>query len=149
MGKTPRGHQAKLHDKRLDSLSSEHIEMREAQRRLTNGTGEAEVVLTEQLAVYVNRFKEKWNAERNPRTTPYDDYQVMGAFDWLSQETGINVRRIWGISKLETKTTGLGTADSLMSAMGIPMSMTDMHVLPNPNWSLEKWVEHQRERGCI
>lgn len=150
---SPNGHQAKLHDKRLDSLSAEHVEMREAEKRKYNGAGEAEVVLSAQLAPILTEHRRRWNLERNAKTESelHQGSMVMGFLDWLSFETEIGVRRLWGIMRKEYKTVPFSQAEKILMALQEENLLTngDVRVIPNPNWSLEKWMNYMEERGCI
>ena len=76
---------------------------------------------------------------------------VIGPTQWLAQETGIRERRIWGMMVAESRTVQLSRADRVLLAIGKQQYLTDgtLHVVPNPNWSFEKWITYMEERGCI
>jgi hypothetical protein len=73
-----------------------------------------------------------------------------GARNWLAEESGVSQRRIWGILSGRERWTSLEVADKLLQAVGMPQATWDgtVHVVPNPEWSEDRWLEHMAERGC-
>ena len=69
----------------------------------------------------------------------------------IAEVTGLNPRRIYGIIRNEYKTVGLTTAEKLLMAIDKEDYIASGHVrvIPNPNWSFERWVNYMRERGCV
>jgi hypothetical protein len=117
-----------------------------------NGAGEPQVVLCEQLAIEVRDWSKKWLVERDSSLFSNDPaVKVMGPIDWLSEKTGIHVRRLGGISNNEFDTVSLSQAEKILIAIDrdYMLSNGEIHVIPNPNWSLEKWTDHMRQAGCI
>jgi hypothetical protein len=125
-----------------------------------NGTGEAQVVFGEQLSNILQRWKANYLLERNPEAERVREYgrrgkfasvrAVIGPEEWLSQETGIHDRRIRGLIRGEYKFVPLTQADAVLTALDKQDLLKDiLHVIPNPNWSPEKWAEYMRERGCF
>ena len=117
-----------------------------------NGSGEAEVVLGEQLSSVLNEFREQWYKER-PRDTfrPDKSSIFMGPVDFLVHHSGCSYRKIHGIMKGEYRTVSFSTAEKLLQAIDREYMLSNgtIRILPNPNWSLEKWVNYMKERGCI
>lgn len=149
-------HTKRIHKERAEKYIDDLIvEAREVGRSYRN-TGQAEVVLGEQLAKIVQEWRDEWLAVRNPWTEysgnpSKNGAKVMGPLDWLKEKTGLNIRRINGIVAGEFRTVSLSQADAILTAIERISALTDgtLHIIPNPNWSLEKWTEYMRERGCI
>jgi len=49
------------------------------------------------------------------------------------------------------KYIGYNRADRILSAIGETHALYDgrVHVIPNPNWSQEKWISWKEDQGCI
>jgi hypothetical protein len=49
------------------------------------------------------------------------------------------------------KYIGYNRADRILSAIGQTHALFDgrVHVIPNPNWSQERWLAWKEEQGCI
>jgi hypothetical protein len=122
-----------------------------------NGTGEPEVVPGFQIARWMQPWVEHFVAER-----PYGQFvhktiqtgygnDFIGPIGFLEFHTGINERRIRGIIKGEIQFVPLSDADEILSAAGLShlLATGEIQVVPNPNWSPEKWLAWMEERGCI
>ena len=73
----------------------------------------------------------------------------MGAVDWLHEKSGVPTRQISRILAGESKWTNLKMADALLTAIGSYHKLAyEIRVVPNPQWTNEKYVEYLRERGC-
>lgn len=119
-----------------------------------NSAGEAQVVYGKQLAKILARWRMTYLLERNPvkeRVSGTSNQSiVIGPAEWLALETGINVRRIRGMINGEYRTVSLSDADKILQALGKEDLLRDvLYIIPNPNWSLEKWAEYLEERGCF
>lgn len=73
-----------------------------------------------------------------------------GPIQYLADHTGINARRVSGICNGEFSMVPLSQADALLQAI----EQTDfldkeIQVVPNPNWSPERWLAYMEERGCV
>lgn len=152
-------HTKKLHAERSEK-SSELRQLEEESKdleRRRNGGGEAEVVLGSQLAEVLQEWQQLWFKERDPNLSrssewgmSYED-RVMGPNDWLTEKTGLNERRIAGFIKGEFKTVPLTQAELVLLAIDKYYLLDNgtIRIIPNPNWSLEKWMDYMKERGCI
>lgn len=139
-GYRPSKQNGKLHAARTESVEP---------KPRYNGAGEAEVVPGYQLAPVIREWVVRWLAER-PSDTEVDKTRFMGPWEWLSEKTGLPVRRISGMANEEFPTVGLSRADKVLSAMGKQHLLGgEIQVVQSPNWSLEKWMEYMQERGCI
>lgn len=119
-----------------------------------NKSGEAQVVFGAQLAEILKEWRDLWELER----TEYEQSSygrpagsgVMGPTQYISTQTGIDRRRVSGIVNGEWKFIPLSQADAVLSAIGKDYLIGGfLHVIPNPNWSMESWVEYMKERGCF
>jgi hypothetical protein len=122
-----------------------------------NNSGEAEVVRAEPLGEIIRRWCANWLAER-PRWTSSSKAdtkasygaEFMGPIDWLAEKTEIHFRRVYGIASSEFKHVPLTQADKILTAMGyMDMLGKEIPVIPNPNWSMERWMEYMESRGCV
>jgi|SRR5215831_409399 len=161
-----------LHQQREIAQASEE----EAQAAVShiNGSSDALVVRTEELAKVVNQWIREWRADRplgehgtNQRPsnthmgemTWFNEYRnqtraepqpTMGAVEWLSDYLGLHTRSLWRIVKCETKHTNYTLADEILQAIERTdaIHIGEVRVIPNPIWSHEKWVRYMEERGC-
>jgi hypothetical protein len=115
--------------------------------------GEAEVVLTSQIAPVLRRWMEVWKANY-PTGTVNGQHSgggndFVGPLEWLSQESGIAKRQISRIRAEEQHVTSLSHAEALLMAMDreYMLHTGEIRVIPNPNWSQEQYVDYMRERG--
>lgn len=119
--------------------------------------GEAQVVFGEQLSEILLKWKAAYLKERNPdtETGPFA-YSVkgygpiVGPTQYISMQTGIDRRRVSGMMNGEYKFVPLSQADAVLSAIDKDYLIGGfLHVIPNPNWSMESWVNYMKERGCF
>ena len=102
-----------------------------------HGKGEAEVVPGYELAMVLRR----WVVQRLALE--------QSTHEWLSERTGIHARRISGLINGEFTLVPLSQVDKVLQAIERPdLVGTDIHVIPNPSWSQERWQEYMAERGC-
>lgn len=155
--KTSSSYAKELHAQRMRAAAEQDTWL-ERKHRLTelereqdelatqNGTGDASVVLGVQLAKIMQEWKKNWLLDRD-----YELEGVMGPIEWLRDVTGINPRRINGIIRGEFHTVSVGQAEILMLAIDkhYLLSNGTLHIIPNPTWSLEKWVSYMSDQGCI
>jgi hypothetical protein len=128
----------KLHNERLEKVKAK------GQPRY-NGSGEAEVVPGYELSEILREWVVRFLAER-PLDTNGD---FVGPHAYLSEQTGIHTRRVSGIINGEFTLVPLSQADKLLQAIDRPDCLHQIHVIPNPNWSPERWHEYMAERGCV
>jgi hypothetical protein len=119
-----------------------------------NGTGEAEVVPGFQLQKVLQIWVEQWVNDRplgHQSPGIASGASFTGPFQYIAEQTGLNPRRISAIHRGEIKFIALSDADEILSAMNLThlLATGEIQVVPNPNWSLEKWLNFMDERGCI
>lgn len=116
--------------------------------RATRQRGEAEVVRAEPLGTILREWVIEWLAERPLET--YGGESMMGPMQWLAEKTEIHIRRVSGIVNGEFPHVGLSQADALLTAIGQSYLLTigEIPVIPNPNWSIEQWKAYMETRGC-
>lgn len=120
------------------------LDQEDDQRRFK--VGEAEVVTAEPLGAVLRNWIVMFMRER-PNGV---DNVLMGPINWLSEKTEINERRISGIANGEFSHVPLSQTDALLTAIGRPDLLgIEIHVMPNPNWSMEWWLDYMAERGCV
>lgn len=157
-------HQSWLYEiRKYPSIRRAHfLEARDLLRKVEalqrhHGQGQAEVVRAEPLGTVLRGWVQDWLAERplNQQPTgqnPFDDkqYDFMGPIQLLHEKTEINPRRITGIINGEFEFIGVSQADALLTAAGMwdLITLGEIEVIPNPNWSMEKWQSYMSERGC-
>lgn len=138
-------HRQRTEERKLARLREEV----EAAEQSYNGRGEAQVVIGYQLAKVLQEWRDMFD-KRNEGFDPGRD-KIMGPIDWLKEMTGLHVRRIHGLVKGEFPIVGLSQAELVLMAIDKEQLLDNgtIHVIPNPNWSLEKWTTYMEERGCI
>jgi len=109
-----------------------------------NGAGEAEVVPGYELSIILREWVVSWLADR-PLIVGGD---FEGPHSWLAAKTRINVRRVSGLINGEYTCVPVSQADLVLQAIERTDKFTELHVIPNPNWSPERWHEYMSERGC-
>jgi hypothetical protein len=126
--------------------------------RKFNAAGSPEVVLGQQLAEILQEWKVNYLKERNPEKefpkgwkTGVVNSQVIGPVDYLKEHTGLDPRRIFGMIKGEYKIIALAQAELILMVIDREYLLSNgyLRVIPNPNWSLERWMNYMNERGCI
>ena len=119
------------------------------------GAGDPLVVLTSELAAVLQRVVDTHEAE-HPHSLGSEQRGIadggvfsVGPMGWISQESGIPVRTLHRILRCESKTTSLQLADQVLAGIGMNHVFdTEVHVIPNPHWNLERWQNYMDERGC-
>lgn len=138
-GYRPSKQNAKLHRQRNEPEITE-VELPKAK-------GEAEGVPGYQLSPLLR----KWivNFLKDHPIGGRNDHE--GPVNWLSEHTGINVKRVSQISNGKVIVVPLTEADSLLIAIGQQhlLSTGEIQVVPNPTWSLETWMAYMQDRGCV
>ena len=125
----------KNHLERMEKIQ----QIRPIPQNKLHGRGEAEVVPGYELSEILREWVVQRLAENN------------STHEWLAEKTGLHVRRVSGIINGEYVCVPLSQADKLLQAI----ERTDLyhvvpariHVIPNPNWSQERWQEYMEERG--
>lgn len=124
-----------------------------------SGHGEAEVLEDKNLfAAILNNFMEEWRRERPPDDVVANghfaqdkQHNFIGVLEWLSSKTGIHERRIREFQHGKVERVPLSQADALIQAMNLTHLFWNgtLKVIPNPLWSLQKYLDYMRERGCV
>jgi hypothetical protein len=128
-----RGYRAQAEKNHLARLAK----ARREQEPRKHGKGEAEVVPGYELSMVLRR----WVVQRM--------LLEQSTHEWLAERTGIHVRRISGLINGEYTLVPLSQADLVLRAIErADLYRTDIHVIPNPNWTQERWHEYMTERGC-
>lgn len=121
-----------------------------------NGKGEAEVVPGYQLAEELQAWCKAWLAVR-----PYGMFRqgeernggadFVGPVQYLAHETGLDVRQISRLCNNEQVTISYTQAELVLMAIDREylLSNGSIQVVPNPNWSLERYIEWKEQRGCV
>jgi hypothetical protein len=126
-------------------------------RVVLSGGGEPLLVPTEDLKALLDVFFVKFEADRNPNhsrtkepTHSWPLVAVEGPTGWLSRESGVPQRRIWGIRNGESAYVTLDTADKLLQGMDVPFAFHDgsVRVVTNPRLKMSTILATLRERGC-
>jgi hypothetical protein len=122
-------------------------------RHTGSGMSEAEVVSAELLGKVLLEWEERWYRERDHResTKPYDErLPITGPRKYLENEAGVNGRAIYEIVRGRRKYVTLTVAEKLLMAIDREYMLVngDIPVVPNPQWSAERYNTYMRERGC-
>lgn len=139
----------RLHKERLERPLARLREEVETAEQSYNGKGEAQVVIGYQLAKVLQEWREAFDRRNEGYDAGRD--KIMGSLDWLKEMTGIHVRRIHGLVKGEYPIVNLSQAELVLMAIDKDYLLSNgtIHVIPNPNWSLEKWTTYMERMGCI
>jgi len=155
----PRGKQTyvkKLHEARLHQAK-----LNAAAKPVTNynGAGEAEVVPGFQLAKVLQDWtiryldgRSKNGSNRIGNVSFGDDEDdeaqyMFGPVQYLAHYSGIHIRRVSGICNGEFPMVPLSQADKILQAIERPDLLGDVvQVVPNPNWSPERWYTYMKDR---
>lgn len=111
-----------------------------------NGAGEPNVVPVYQLAPVLQEWTRRWLAER-----PIGNgEEFVGPMQWLAAETGLSVRQVSRIANEELVVIGEQQAELLLLAIDREYMLIhgEIQIVPNPNWSLERWLAWREQRGC-
>jgi hypothetical protein len=122
-----------------------------------NGTGEAEVVPGFQMAEEIRKFQRFWEVEYPDGTLGFGaSHAFLGPLQFIEEETErvatkVNTKYLSRILSGELQVVALSKAEAILMALSKEhMLLTgEIQVVPNPNWSLEKWISYMAERGCI
>jgi hypothetical protein len=117
--------------------------------------GSAEVVFGEQLSRVLQAWRERYLLERNPEIERAKDWVnpkslVISPIHWLSEMTDIHETIVGKIINGYFKFVPLDQAERILWAIDMEYLLrNEIHVIPNPRWTLEEWVEYMREKGCF
>jgi hypothetical protein len=139
----------------VEKLHRERVEKPPRPRKRYHGQGEAEVVPAFQFVKFMQGWIDQWYADRpvgvfTPQAYKGAGNTFYGPIAFLAHHTGINERRVRMIVKGNLPFIPLSDADQILQAanLGHLLSTGEIQVVPNPNWSPEKWISYMRERGC-
>jgi hypothetical protein len=169
-GYRPSRHNAWLHKMRMEQTELVHSNGYKPAPP-AGGIGEPEGVFTVQLAPILLEFKEGWLRTRAQSEVPRnkgkstitvfgelidrslidESMDILGPWQYLREKTGISERMILRITRVESTFTSLSVVDKLLQAMNLTHYMHNgrITVVPNPRWSLQKYVKYMEGRGCI
>ena len=115
-----------------------------------NGQGEAEVVPGFQLAKALQKFCREWLVDHPYGVERMGGINHVGPVGALAAESGLHIRRVGGICNGEFPFVPLSQADLLLLAANMQhLLVTEIQVVPNPNWSPEKWIAYMQSHGCM
>jgi hypothetical protein len=138
--------------KQSEKLHRERIEPAELKPQY-NGRGPAEVVPGFQLSTVLREWIVRYLDGRGISESKLvgDEVAMFGPIQYLSHWTGISVRRVSGICNGEFPNVPYQQAEILLMVIDRDYLLAngEIQVVPNPNWSLEKWMDYMRERGCV
>lgn len=102
-----------------------------------SGMSEAESVRTEELTIILNSWFR--------RQTDHDSLHN------LADKVGMDESYIRRMLQGKTKYTALTLADKILTAIDRPdaLSNGEVTVIPNPQWTMEKYIAYMESRGCI
>lgn len=142
----------------VEKLHRKRTEPKKREKPLYHNRGEAEVVPAFQIAAILQRWLDLWRLERplgQHAATHFSSKEkrgadFIGALEYLANESGLHTRKIAGIVREEVNFISLTDADKLLHALSMEhlLSTGEIQVVPNPNWSPERWREYMQERGC-
>jgi hypothetical protein len=105
-----------------------------------------QVVPTEELAAVLRRASDEWEADHINEFDPRSQYSFTSVTGELA---GIDPRIVRKILLRETKYTNLHMADKILTALELTRFLgVEIHIIPNPGWSQERWQAWAAERGC-
>jgi hypothetical protein len=123
-----------------------------------NGMGkDPEVVRTVELAPVIRAWVVKYLREQTGTTgkVAYGvaaENDITGPWEILSSRTGINVRRLSLIVNEDESVPyiSLTQAEKLLIEIEQQhlLATGEVRVIPNPRWSVLRWVKFMAERGC-
>lgn len=119
-----------------------------------NGAGEAQVVPGYQLAAELQAWCKAWLSERplaHKAEGQHGGAEFVGPVQWLAAETGLSVRQVSRICNGELVTVGHRQAELLLMATDREYLLGNgaIQVVPNQNWSLEKFINWKEQQGCV
>lgn len=117
------------------------------------GWSRPEVVPCWQLSNVLRAWYDNWRRERPNYMREYNmpgSRQFYSPLTWLSEASGIPVRTINAYIRNERKYVILENVDAILQAIDkTDLLQTEITVIPNPRWTLEKYTEYMAARGCV
>jgi hypothetical protein len=105
-----------------------------------------EVVSTEELAQVLRRASDEWEAYH---IDTFDHRVQYGFTSVVGELAGLDPRIVRRILLRDTKFTSLHIADKILNVLELTYLIgTEIHVVPNPQWSQERWNAWMALRGC-
>lgn len=150
----------KLHKERLKKANRK---VRDTGKPYYNGVGEAEVVQASYIKDEIHDFTLKHLKNHPTAVHGYEHLEsvktswgtdgFVGPYQALAELTGVHVRRISAIAKgqADIPHISLTQAEKILREIGTEYKLAngEIPVVPNPNWSMEKWMTYMEERGCV
>lgn len=119
---------------------------------MANSHSDGLVVRTEELSEVLRTWIDK-HAARFPMNLGYKDIEGISPYAYIIENSYYPIceKRLWRILKCEHKHTLFDIADSILSAIDQTHALHDgrIVVIPNPLWSMSKWLAWKEEQGCI
>jgi hypothetical protein len=100
----------------------------------------------------ISNYSENAARDNSASSIMVGDYvSSYGAERVIAQEMGLAENGFEVKNLLRQKYIGYARADRILSAIGETHALYDgrVHVIPNPNWSQEKWISWKEDQGCI
>lgn len=123
---------------------------REGEGNKGTGMGDPLVVDARILAEVLKRVVQQHEFENRPEEADKMTSRVrlFSGQQFLQQETGLSEKRVRLLLTGQGWVT-LGTADRVLTALGMTYLLTDgtLPALPNPRWSQERWVAWKNMAG--
>jgi len=126
------------------------------QKHKANSQGEPEVVpgalLAQVLQNWCKRWLREWGINPGTARSMIQQSGAVGPVQYLSQESGIHIRRVSGLCNGEFDFVGLSQAEQILMAIDQEnlLRTGEIPVVPSPNWPFDKWVSYmEQQRGCI
>jgi predicted lipase len=122
-----------------------------------NQSGEAMVVQGFQISTIMRKWITNYLKDRphNHRSTDENGTagvpnDFIGPIELLAEKTGMHIRQVSRICNGELKTVQESQAEKLLIAIdeSYRFSNGEIQVVPNPNWSNERWIRYMQEQGC-
>jgi|SRR5215471_2418854 len=122
-----------------------------------NSAGEAEVVPGFQIAEEIRKFQQRWEIEYPKDGLDFNSANIfLGPLQYIEEETArlgsrVPIRFLSYVLHGDKLTVGYSRAEIILMALGKEylLKTGEIQVVPNPNWSLEKWLNYMESRGCI
>ena len=76
-----------------------------------------------------------------------NDQLRLGGSTYLANEIGITNTRVREMMRRTDGYVDFSTVDRWLSALGLPHRMRELHFVPNPKWSTERWQRWAEENG--
>jgi hypothetical protein len=149
-----RAQNVKLHTTRVAEHKA-RLEQEAKKKRHRSYGSQAEVVPIGQIAAEIRAWVVEHLAEMgiDEKSNGKNPNGLIGPYQRLSELTSISGRELSAIANEEKsrgKFVGFELAEIILSALDVEYKLAngEIEVVPNPRWSVLKWVNYMSERGC-